>query len=87
MSFGYIEVHPVNETTKRRFVKPKCFLLRLIAPFVCTDIYPAGKGFRKHRELNLSHISWTIIAILAFAFVLSCIAEFVIQLGVNALNF
>jgi len=84
MVFGYVEVHPVNGLSKRRFVKPKCFPLKLVAPFICTDIYEPGCGYRKYREFNLSHISWTIIIVLIATVLLTLFVEFFIQAGIAA---
>jgi len=76
MEFGYQETHetdtnmilitgqPDCERTIRVFIKPKGHnpIKWIIAPFICTDIYLDADDKEEHRELNLSHISWGIVA-------------------------
>ena len=75
MNFGFRETHEVDaamiaitgqdcESITRVFIKPKGHnpIKWIIAPFICTDIYLDADGKEEHRELNLSHISWGIVA-------------------------
>ena len=76
MNFGFQETHQIDarmalltgqqdcEKTVCIFMKPKGYnpIKWILAPFICTDIYLDEDGNEESRELNLSHISWGIIA-------------------------